>query len=166
MKNPLHNIRFIGTGGAFDFEYYNSSAIIRHQGENVLIDCGNRIYSRLRELGLAGLPDAAVITHLHDDHVGSLVSLIAHRIYIEKRSERLRLYYPDEDFRQVLHEFLSFALRPVESYVQLVPLRQIPGLKNINTSGRHVDWMPSHAYIFEEKEKMSFDILGNNLVQN
>jgi len=145
------NIQFLGTGGAFDFEYFNSSAIIHHRGEHILIDCGNRIYSRLRELKLAGLPDAVVITHLHDDHAGSLVSLIAHRIYVEKRKDLLRIYYPDEAFRDLIRDFLSFSLRPVESYVQLIPIQEVSGLTSIDTSGRHVDWMPSRAYVFEEE---------------
>ena len=143
-------IRFLGSGGAFDFQYYNSSAILEWKGEQLLIDCGNRIYSRLCELGLAGLPDSVVITHLHDDHAGSLASLLAHRIYVEKSKRPLRIYYSDEFFLRLLRDFLSFSIRPIDRYATFLPLGELSGAQSIDTSGRHVSWMPSRAYLFQE----------------
>jgi hypothetical protein len=143
-------IRFLGSGGAFDFQYYNSSAILEWKGEQLLIDCGNRIYSRLCELGLAGLPDSVVITHLHDDHAGSLASLLAHRIYVEKSKRPLRIYYPDKFFLRLLRDFLSFSIRPIDRYATFLPLGELSGAQSIDTSGRHVSWMPSRAYLFQE----------------
>jgi len=147
-------IRFLGSGGAFDYRYYNSSAILVWKGRHILIDCGNRIYSRLCELGLAGLPDAVVITHLHDDHVGSLSSLLAHRIYVEKNSRPLCIYYPDLAFLELLHDFLSFSLRPIDKYATFLPLDELSGVQSIDSSGRHVSWMPSHAYLFQEGKEV------------
>jgi len=160
-------IRFLGSGGAFDYRYYNSSAILEWKGWHILIDCGNRIYSRLCELGLAGLPDAVVITHLHDDHAGSLSSLLAHRIYMEKNRRPLCIYYPDRAFLGLLRDFLSFSLRPIDKYATFLPLDKLSGAQAIDSSGRHVSWMPGRAYLFQEGQEVlaySGDLADENFL--
>lgn len=147
------DIKFIGTGGAFDYEHFNSAALVTRQGANFLIDCGNRCYSRLRELGLADRIDHILITHTHDDHVGSLASLILHQKHVSSRKVRVKLYYPDEDFRKTLEDYLSFAFRPVTDYVELLPLDTLGFVDAINTKGLHVPWMQTWGYLFYENDQ-------------
>ena len=72
-------LKFLGTGGAFDWECGNSSALVSFKGETILIDCGCVVYQQLCRLNLIDKIDAILITHFHDDHVGSLSSILAHR---------------------------------------------------------------------------------------
>lgn len=147
-------IKFLGTGGAFDFEYGNSSAFITLNNERILLDCGNSVYSTLRRKKLINVFDYLLITHLHDDHCGSLSSIILHRMIFNKK--KLKLLYPQQKFREELTNFLSHSLNDVEKYVEFVPFGEFPGIGFLNTFGKHLPWMQTYGYYFEDE--------GNRLV--
>src|SRR4030095_1587723 len=65
-------LQFLGTGGAFNPEYGNSAALIRCNGKSILIDCGFTVFAKLKEFNLFNQIDYILITHLHNDHTGSL----------------------------------------------------------------------------------------------
>lgn len=159
-------IRFIGSGGAFDYHYYNSSAIIHRQGQHYLIDCGNQIYARLCELKKASQIDHILITHTHDDHVGSLASLFLHQKHVARHTNRIKLYYPSESFKDTLVDYLSFAFRPVEDFVELLPLDALDFVHAIDTKGMHVPWMQTWGYVFEDgNETIAYSgDLGNETI--
>ncbi len=73
-------LKFIGTGSAFNNEMGNTAAFIKEDDTLLLIDCGETVFSRIKEVNL--LDDVKnvyiIITHNHDDHIGSLGSLIAY----------------------------------------------------------------------------------------
>lgn len=88
-------VEAIGTGGAFDTELINSSFYITMNNDSgVLVDCGYNVFPHLKEHRhdiLENL-DSVVITHLDDDHVGSLKSLLYYRYFILGKTTCLR--YP------------------------------------------------------------------------
>lgn len=84
-KSPIVEINFLGTGGAFDLAEKNSSAIIKTAGGTVLIDCGSTVYSELQAKKLVDDIDYIFITHCHEDHIGSLSTLIYHKYFVQKK---------------------------------------------------------------------------------
>lgn len=88
-KPPIVEINFLGIGGAFDVEEKNSSAIIKTAAGTILIDCGSTVYSELRKKNLIDDIDYVFITHCHEDHIGSLSTLIYHKYFIQKQTVKI-----------------------------------------------------------------------------
>jgi len=84
-KPPIVEVIFLGTGGAFDLAEKNSSAIIKTAGGTILIDCGSTVYSELQAKNLVDSIDYVFITHCHEDHIGSLSTLIYHKYFVQKK---------------------------------------------------------------------------------
>lgn len=95
-------LKFIGRGSAFNVKEGNNSAFIKEDNKLFLIDCGEDIFRRIRELDLfKGVNNISVIiTHLDSDHVGSLSSLIYYCYYILKF--KIDVYFPGRDLRELL----------------------------------------------------------------
>ena len=81
-------IQCIGSGGAFDTNEPNSSFVINYNysGEDkvMLFDCGYNIFQELKENYNDLIKDINIvfISHLDDDHIGSLKSLIYYRYFV------------------------------------------------------------------------------------
>jgi len=80
-------IKQLGNGGAFNPKMPNSSFLIENQGKYLLFDCGYSIYSELRgqdETGDIDLKklDSIYISHMDDDHVGSLKTLLYYQYFV------------------------------------------------------------------------------------
>lgn len=140
--------RFIGTGGAFDHQLGNSALLLEIGNETWLIDCGHSVYPALRRLGLADQITGIFITHTHDDHVGSLGSLLAHQRYVAGKHEPMPIYVPTAAFRQHLAGYLRYVLGAVDKYVSWRDIDQQPGVEALDTSGYHAEGVPSFAYAF------------------
>lgn len=73
---------FLGRGSAFFTEEGNTSAFFIEKETMFLIDCGESVFKKIREarlLELAQIKELYIfITHMHDDHVGSLGSLVSY----------------------------------------------------------------------------------------
>jgi ribonuclease BN (tRNA processing enzyme) len=147
------DIRFFGTGGAFSPHLGNSAAVVdTGAGTHTLIDAGCTTYSDLCRTGWINRITHVVITHLHDDHAGSLGSIINHRYHVS--GSPVTLLYPTW-----LQEPLFTLLRlqrtsyPVENFAnmqQMEPAGSTVGdstIQPIDTSSLHQDNMPSAAYI-------------------
>lgn len=143
------DFRFIGTGGAFDLAYGNSAGLLTLGGHKVLVDCGHTVYPRLRQLGLVDWPDYVLPTHLHDDHVGSLSTLLYHR-YFFTPDRRLKVLYPDDKMRDLLLGYLSYAMQDARQYAEFVPLSNIAGAEYWDTHGLHIPGMQTYAFSFSE----------------
>jgi len=83
-KAPIVELEFLGTGGAFDVEEKNSSMLLKMGAGNVLIDCGSTVYAELRQKNLIEDIKYIFITHCHEDHIGSLSTLIYHKFFVLK----------------------------------------------------------------------------------
>lgn len=147
-------IKFLGTGGAFDYEFGNSSALVEFQGVNILIDCGNSVYRRLRETKLAEKIDYILITHFHDDHVGSLSSVILHHKYFLDPPRKARILVPNDTFKKQIYDYVNFSLTEPLNYLEFLPIETIPGLTAIDTYGKHIEGMQTWAFIFEKEDEI------------
>ena len=147
-------IKFLGTGGAFDFEYGNSAAFLHFRGKRILLDCGNSVYRKLRKTGLADNIDYILITHLHDDHVGSLNTTVLHHKYLLSLPRKARILVPSQKFAEELKAFMDHGLRGPEDYAEFLPLETMPGITAIDTFGRHIPDMQTYGFIFEDEQEI------------
>jgi glyoxylase-like metal-dependent hydrolase (beta-lactamase superfamily II) len=150
------NIRFLGTGGAFDPHLGNSAAWVELNGSNILLDCGHSVYSRLRALNLADKIDYILLTHLHDDHVGSLSTTVLHHKHVMKPARKARILIPDSHHGELMKEriigFLSYSLIHPEEYLEFISLSAFRGISAIDTTGHHVADMVSFGFVFEDEK--------------
>ena len=142
-------IRFIGTGGAFHPQYGNSAALVEVGGKTLLIDAGFTVYGRLVELNAWEKPDYLLLTHLHNDHSGSLANILLHRHYFGSGQQTIILY-PSESFRQQVEAFLAIQLKAPQKYAEFLPADTLPGLQILDTFGRHSEGYQSYSFLFEE----------------
>jgi ribonuclease BN (tRNA processing enzyme) len=142
-------IKFLGTGGAFDIDYLNSAALLTFQESGILIDCGFTVYQTLVHKNLMHRVDYILLTHLHNDHCGSLANLLLHKHVIDK-APKPTILYPSEQFRNEICEFLKIQVKDPAKYVEFMPLEQFEGVRAVNTYGQHSEGLQSFAYIFDE----------------
>jgi ribonuclease BN (tRNA processing enzyme) len=144
-------IKFLGTGGAFDIDYLNSAAILTVREKCVLIDCGFTVYQTLVHKNLIHRVDYILLTHLHNDHCGSLANLLQHKLIVDK-APKPTILYPSEQFKSQVFEFLKIQVKDPDKYVEFMPLEHFEGIQAVDTYGLHSEGMQSYAYIFEEED--------------
>ena len=97
-------LKFLGRGSAFNVKEGNTSAYYKKDNILLLIDCGTTVFKSILDKHL--LDDVkevnVLITHLHDDHVGSLSSLIMYCYYCE--GIKANVFYPN---KKAIHTYLS-----------------------------------------------------------
>ncbi|MGQ9863300.1 MAG: MBL fold metallo-hydrolase [Bacteroidia bacterium] len=142
-------VMFLGTGGAHDTSWGNSAALIFWQNKTFLVDCGFTVYPKLVENHLVEHIDAVVITHLHDDHIGSLSALLYHRHFISKKPPTPVLL-GHEKLTQALKNILSIMMGHLEPFAQFLPSESW-GIQALDTTGLHMAHMPSCAYVWENE---------------
>ncbi len=143
-------IAFIGAGGAHDIHIGNSAAILTWEGKRYLIDCGFTVYPRLVAKELIETIDAVLITHLHDDHIGSLSAFLFHRHFISQKSP-VPVLVPPGELSAKLKTYLVYLMgEPLERFAELMtPATYAASLEAIDTSYQHAPYMPSTAYLFK-----------------
>lgn len=104
-------LKFLGTGSAFNTQMGNTSAYIKQNDTLLLLDCGESVFSRIKETNL--LDDVnrvyIVITHAHSDHIGSLGSLVEYLTIIKQITPNFVLANDDsaEQQEKELNEYLA-----------------------------------------------------------
>lgn len=146
------NIKFLGTGGAFDTDYLNSAALLEFRGIHLLIDCGFTVFTALVKKNLVQKVDHIILTHLHNDHCGSLANLLLYKSIVEQAPKPVILY-PSEQFKQQLLRFLEIQLKDPEKYAEFVPLEQFEDIICVDTYGQHSENLQTYAYIFNNETK-------------
>lgn len=139
-------IKFVGTGGAFEPHKGNASAIIEHEGTRVLIDSGYATLERLIAKDLVKDLDYVLITHLHGDHVGSLPTLLAYSEII--LGKELPIIFATDEHKTQIHEFLTITWE--EKRAHYVPMTDLPWIDYIDTFGQHVTEKQTFAYYFTD----------------
>jgi len=148
------SIKFIGTGGVFDYELGNSSAIVQLRDKKILVDCGYTVFPQLVKKNLLDDIDYLLLTHLHGDHAGSLHAAILHWTNVRKRN--IKLIYPTDKYKELLISYLKIFLVNVERYIDFVPMSDVCGVGAIDTQGFHVEGVQSFAYYFELGEQLIY----------
>ncbi|MDB5263711.1 MAG: fold metallo-hydrolase [Adhaeribacter sp.] len=141
-------IKFIGTGGAFEPEYFNSAALLTFNNKTFLIDAGFTVYPRLMALGLFFKIDYILLTHLHNDHCGSLANILLHKCFHD-RGRKFTILYQTEKFKKQLEDFLVIQLKDPAKYVDFAPLETVSGISALDTFGRHSEGFQTYSFIFE-----------------
>ncbi|MCC5968296.1 MAG: ribonuclease Z [Natronohydrobacter sp.] len=146
------DLKFLGTGGAYDVAYGNSAATI-DLDQRILIDCGPSVFPALLENGLIDTIDALLLTHLHGDHSGGLFQLAF--FLNRKLGRRLRIACPSDAFAQQIRGLLR-AFGVPDDFCDVLPLDALGGVSAIETTGRHAPGLTSFAYVFEQGAQVIF----------
>ena len=96
------DLKFLGSGSAFNPAMENSNAYFRVGGTFYMLDCGETAFGRVwnNESYLNCGEVVALITHLHADHVGSLGSLISYSFYVT--GKKVTVAHPLETIVELL----------------------------------------------------------------
>ena len=88
-------VTLLGTGGMMPLKNRAlASAIVRHQGACVLLDCGEGTQVRIHDCGYSFKSiDAILLTHFHADHVSGLPGLLL-SMSNQGRTEKVRIAGP------------------------------------------------------------------------
>lgn len=141
--------QFLGYGSAFDYHLGNSSVLVKANGVTLLLDCGFTVYGVLRDRGLIDDISHVAICHLHNDHCGSLATLVHYRKLYEPK-KKLNLIYGDEQAHKDLYTLLNCTLPHPEDHAHFVPASDFDWLFPMNTSDKHVPGFRGHAYAIKE----------------
>ncbi|MCX6232771.1 MAG: MBL fold metallo-hydrolase [Bacteroidetes bacterium] len=156
IPNNSINLKFVSTGGIFDYNIGNSAAILEHKQGRILIDCGYTVYADLCKKGMIEHIDYLLITHLHGDHVGSLHPFILHINNKNLIKQKVKLLYPTEEFKEQIHKYMTYFLIDPNNYIEYIPLSSIDGAGYIDTKDLHFKGLQTFAYYFELNNKLIY----------
>lgn len=102
-------LTFLGTGNAFAKN--NTSAYFIRDNDLFLFDCGETIFSRLKEFNLLQEKNNINIflTHFHSDHCGSLGSILFYLASIGFPFENVKVFSPEQDKLKTLLQIFDVA---------------------------------------------------------
>ncbi len=73
-------LEVLGTNSAFAKKGVNNSFVLwRDDGRGILLDCGYSVFQCLLDKGYADKIDTVLLSHQHQDHAGSAVTLVEYR---------------------------------------------------------------------------------------
>ncbi|MUM64040.1 ribonuclease Z [Acidianus infernus] len=149
----MMEVYFIGTGGGAPSKRGLPAFLVRRQGFNLLLDCGEGTQITMINHGLNIMAiNLIAITHLHADHVLGLPSLIQ-TMGMYSRKEKL---YIIGDVKDLLNKVFEetyfeppFKIEYVDSYedneLKITPFKTCHTVK-------------SQGYLIEEKDRKNIDI--------
>ena len=85
-------VRQLGNGNAFAPELINTSFTLFD--DTILVDCGYNVFQYLKCIDKNNILDKlqhVFITHIHDDHIGSLMSLVYYNEFVRRKRLEIRL---------------------------------------------------------------------------
>lgn len=112
-------IKFIGTGSArTNLKRFHTSFFISSSDSNILIDCGDGLSRKLKELGFVlNAIKNILISHLHPDHFAGLASLIV-QMKLQERTETLNIFIHKD-----LVEFLDKFFKQIYLFEKRLPFK-------------------------------------------
>lgn len=148
-------IEFLGCGGAFDVNQGNSAAVLTSpSGEKLLVDCGSLVFKEILNKKLASAIDTVIITHTHDDHIGSLSAFIYLKWFVLKTPLEI---YCSEAVAKKLSVFLLEVSGHAEEQFKMHPIKigfefnPIEGVKAgfFDVTKYHVSTLPNAGVVFQ-----------------
>lgn len=131
-------IKQLGNGGAFDYKSTNSSFLIDTGKDSYfLFDCGTNVFAELRKQHDEGEIDLSklkyvYISHMDDDHVGSLKSLIYYMYYafgkrlqvisVGNEDRRLDVYGPLCSYTDDIDGFVENDEKIIDDLFNMIPI--------------------------------------------
>lgn len=160
------NLKFTGVGSAFNSRLYNNSCYYREGNKMLLIDCGGDTFRRLQDLCLLNdITDIYVcVTHTHQDHIGSLGTLIAYCSFVTKKKITLILDNDKEYRKQIFDTLLLAGVKKDVDYAVRYTLKntfaEIYDVDFFNVT--HNSFLKSKGYIFYLNTNEKFIYSGDS----
>ena len=167
-------IKQLGNGGAFDYKLTNSSFLIETKEESYfLFDCGHSVYAELRKQDEAKEIDLnklkyIYISHMDDDHIGSLKTLIYYMFFILKKRVHIIAYGAVfKELKTYLSDIDGIVENEVKIKDSLFNMLEIPSaeylvLDSFNIKATFTNhFKPCFGLKFKLKDKSYFIISGD-----
>ncbi|ASR78198.1 hypothetical protein PPISBEST_236 [Bacillus phage PPIsBest] len=154
-------LKFIGRGSAFNTWEGSNSAYFVYGKELILIDCGTETFKRLNEsFFLEEFTNIRVlVTHTHDDHVGSLGSLIMHNYFNMGNlgEKNIWVYSPyDIKLKDVLDKVgcttKYYHPRNFDNNIDM-KFEDYEDIKIVAVPQKHVEELLAYGYVIEVNDK-------------
>ena len=128
-------LRFLGRDSGFGKE--NNSTYIEHDNKFFLIDCGFTVFSQLKEKFDFNKYDEinVIITHLHNDHAGTLSQFILYLYFIYNKKINVITNC------KRIKEFLDITGTPEDAYILKKENEYIKFIKT-----EHVKYLDSYGF--------------------
>lgn len=128
-------LRFLGRDSGFGKE--NNSTYIEHENKFFLIDCGFTVFSQLKEKFDFNKYDEinVIITHLHNDHAGTLSQFILYLYFIYNKKINVITNC------KRIKEFLDITGTPEDAYILKKENEYIKFIKT-----EHVKYLDSYGF--------------------
>lgn len=145
-------LKFLGRGSAFNVKEGNTSAYYKKDNMLLLIDCGTTVFKSILDKHLLdNVKEVNVlITHLHDDHVGSLSSLIMYCYYC--KGIKPNVYFPDESDIINYLELTGAIEWKLWEELNLDWFNEEYGINIESIKTKHCDELNSYGYRFADFE--------------
>ncbi len=133
MKEQI--LKFLGRDSGFGKE--NNSTYIEHENKFFLIDCGFTVFSQLKEKFDFNKYDEinVIITHLHNDHAGTLSQFILYLYFIYNKKINVITNC------KRIKEFLDITGTPEDAYILKKENEYIKFIKT-----EHVKYLDSYGF--------------------
>lgn len=159
-------LTFTGVGSAFNPTLYNTSCYYKEGNKLLLIDCGADTFRRLSELCvLDNISEIYVcVTHTHQDHIGSLGTLIAYCSIVSNKKITLILD-EDEAYRKQIFDTLLYAgvVKDIDYKVKNNLVDIFKAIDNVSFFDvNHAKLLKSKGYIFYLSTKELFIYSGDS----
>ena len=158
-------IIFLGTSGAISSPERNHPAILLiHNGENILIDCGEGTQTQFKKARISAFKlTKLLITHWHGDHVLGIPGLLQ-TLSFSNYNKTLRIYGPrgiKNHFDNVLRAFPSVLVSDLRKDLRIEVFeayKKFIDEKDFCVEAFPVSHgIPSNGYCFYERDKIMID---------
>lgn len=153
----MNKLKFIGTGNFNNYLLGNNSAYFIEGDSLFLFDCGCDVFDKIHRYFDTEFKRVkniyVMISHVHDDHVGSLTSLIFHSYYYYKKRVII-INNKQKDLMSLIKKmtgnyskFNTIKNADVHGWLSVQTSNSIVDIKFIDT--HHVPYMKSYGFLLK-----------------